>query len=331
MTFNQAPEFTRSVYDSCDPKYLRELREAAGMDLVVLARTACLSVAQVRQLESDHNDSLFYSDAIKRQAYKRLLMILGAEPPTIQVPQDLLDAVKVADAHSTTLDQIVAMSEQPAMNRSTLDTLHAILAKLKAHKQAWAALVLLVVALTLLAVYGPQRLLESVPVSTSAVTVESAPLLVPPPVAAEPSSSPSVVASSMPVAAPIAAASSPVSIASAAVVPTLAASHSNVNVGACAYSNEVMQKLTPFIAQKEGHYVYLVSNANVEVCVVDSNKQATALQLKAGESRSVYGIAPWQVSSPSLKNIQIFFQGGRVSLPDAALTRVTLVEVPVAR
>ncbi len=330
MTFNQAPEFTRSVYDSCDPKYLRELREAAGMDLVVLARTACLSVAQVRQLESDHNDSLFYSDAIKRQAYKRLLMILGAEPPSIQVPQDLLDAAKVADAHSTTLDQIVAMSEQPAMNRSTLDTLHAISAKLKAHKQALAALLLLVVALTLLVVYGPQRLMESVPVSTSAVTVEPAPLLVQPPVAVEPSSSPIVVASSISAAAPIAAAS-PVSIASAAAVPTLAASHSNVKGGACTYSNEAMQKLTPFIAQKEGHYVYLVSSASVEVCVVDSNKQATVLQLKAGESRSVYGVAPWQVSSPSLKNIQIFFQGGRVSLPDAALTRVTLVEVPVAR
>ena len=63
-------ESKRSVFDTCDPAYLRELREAAGMDLTVLARTACLSVAQVRELETDDSDNLFYSDAIKRQAYK---------------------------------------------------------------------------------------------------------------------------------------------------------------------------------------------------------------------------------------------------------------------
>jgi hypothetical protein len=108
MTTDKPSEPKRSVYDTCDPQYLRTLREASGMDLVVLARTACLSVAQVRQLESDDNEGLFYSDAIKRQAYKRVLMILGAEPPTVELPHELRDAHKVAEAHINTLDQIVA-------------------------------------------------------------------------------------------------------------------------------------------------------------------------------------------------------------------------------
>jgi hypothetical protein len=55
------------------------------------------------------------------------------------------------------------------------------------------------------------------------------------------------------------------------------------------------------------------------------------LQLKAGENRSVYGPSPWQVSSTNLQKVQIFFQGGRVSVPDAAINRVSLVEVPIAR
>jgi hypothetical protein len=76
--------------------------------------------------------------------------------------------------------------------------------------------------------------------------------------------------------------------------------------------------------------VYVVSPTNAEICVVDGNKQATLLQLKAGENRSVYGVSPWQVSSPQLSKVQIFFQGGRVSMPDAA-TRVKLLEVPVSR
>ena len=161
MTPSQAPESTRHVYDSCDPQYLRHLREAAGMDLFVLARTACLSVAQVKELESNGSDSLFYSDAIKRQAYKRLLMILGAEPPTAQVPEALSDVYQVADAHLNTLDQIVAMSHQPAMNRTTFDVLSSVSSKLKQHKQVVGALLLLVMVLRTQALFHEYQLTTS--------------------------------------------------------------------------------------------------------------------------------------------------------------------------
>jgi len=310
MTSDNHSEPKRSVYDTCDPQYLRALREAAGMDVFVLARTACLSVAQVRQLESDDSDNLFYSEAIKGQAYKRLLMILGAEPPTVDIPEELRDAAKVADAHLTTLDQIVAMSEQPSMNRSAFDVVHAGFAKLREHKQAIAALLLLMVAVALFALHGPQSVFEAAPAAASsapsvpavAVSVER------PPVVATVAALPVVVAS----------------------VP-VAASAPSKTTGACAYSGETMPQLTPFVAQKEGKYVYLVSAATAEVCVVDGSQQATLLQLKAGEGRSVYGVSPWQVSSTSLQKIQIFFQGGRVSLPDAAINRVQLVELAVSR
>lgn len=315
MTSGNPLEPKRSVYDTCDPQYLRSLREAAGMDVFVLARTACLSVAQVRQLESDDSDHLFYSEAIKRQAYKRLLMILGAEPPTVEIPEELRDAAKVADAHLTTLDQIVAMSEQPSMNHSAFDAVHAGFAKLKEHKQAMGALLLLMVAVTLFALHGPQSIVEAAPAPTSpapSVSAVAVPVAHPPVVAAVAASS--ALPASVPAAVVVASPNVP-----------------SKTTGACAYSGETMPQLTPFVAQKEGKYVYLVSAAATEVCVVDGNKQATLLQLKAGENRSVYGVAPWQVSSTGLQKIQIFFQGGRVALPDAAVNRVQLVEVAVAR
>ena len=156
MTSNEPSETKRNVYDICDPHYLRQLREAAGIDHVVLARTACLSVAQVRQLETYESDGLFYSEAIKRQAYKRLLMILGAEPPTVELPQDLRDAGKVADAHLNTLDQIVAMSHQPSISRSSADVVGAGLVKLKENKQVVGALLLLVAAIALFVWNGSQ-------------------------------------------------------------------------------------------------------------------------------------------------------------------------------
>jgi hypothetical protein len=92
-----------------------------------------------------------------------------------------------------------------------------------------------------------------------------------------------------------------------------------------------MPQVTPVIAAKAGRYVYFVSSADIDVCVVDGNKQVTVVQLKAGENRSVYGVSPWQVSSANLQKAQIYFQGGRVALPDASATRMQLVEVAVSR
>lgn len=347
MTSNESSETKRNVYDACDPQYLRQLREAAGIDHVVLARTACLSVAQVRQLETNESDSLFYSEAIKRQAYKRLLMILGAEPPTVELPQELRDAGKVADAHLNTLDQIVAMSHQPSISRSTSDVVGAGLVKIKENKQGVGALLLLVAAVALFVWNGSQTHDDAAIVPSAPSVDESAQTAstVASQASAVASSAAAAImnAASQPTALP--AASAPVqapSVSTAAsaatpsptvvAVPAIAASSAvAAKVGTCAYSGEAMPEMTSMFAQKEGKYVYFVSTANIEICVVDGNKQATLLQLKAGESRSVYGVSPWQLSGAGLQKAQIYFQGGRLTLPDAATTRFKLVEVPVAR
>jgi len=307
----------RSVYDSCDPVYLRKLREDAGIDIVVLARTACLSVAQVRQLETDDNEHLFYSDAIKRQAYKRLLMILGAEPPSIEVPPDLRDVAQVADAHLNTLDQIVAMSHLPAMERSSAEVMRSGFAKLKAHQAFIGALLLLAGAVVLL-VWQSQRppqvkSIEAPPITTAPITATPA-------TTAPVTTAPVTVASS-----------DPPKLVEPVVTPasTAAASVRDKPLG-CEYVNESMPEITPLIKAKEGRYVYLVSGADAHVCLVDGNQKATALHLKSGESLSVYGVSPWQVSSPQLSKLQLYFQGGRVSLPEAS-TRVKLLEAPISR
>lgn len=347
MTTNEPSETKRNVYDICDPHYLRQLREAAGIDHVVLARTACLSVAQVRQLETHESDSLFYSEAIKRQAYKRLLMILGAEPPTVELPQELRDPGKVADAHLNTLDQIVAMSHQPSISRSSSDVVGAGLVKLKESKQVVGALLLLVAAIALFVWNDSQSHHDA------AIVPSASPAVEPVQTASSAASKASTVANSaaaaimnatsLPSVVPTAsepvevssvnmAASAPTPSPMVVAAPAIASSSAAASkVGTCAYSGEAMPEMTSMFAQKEGRYVYFVSTANIEICVVDGNKQATLLQLKAGENRSVYGVSPWQLSGASLQKTQIYFQGGRLTLPDAAATRFRLVEVPVAR
>lgn len=335
---HSAPAHSR--YDSCDPKYLRDLRQAAGMEVEALARMACLSVAQVRALESEAGGDLFYSHTIRRQAYKRVLMILGAEPPTVEVPEALRDAHQVAQAHRHTLDQIVTMSHQPPINFSLLDRVREAWTWLIQHKQFVGALSFLVAAVVVFVFYGPLNLIPNLviaetpsakvevtaaaePVASAATTAEvvaSAPQVVSS--AQVPATAPLAAPVVAPVVTPVAAASAP---ASAPVVGKVTASAS------CAYSTETMPQAAPFVARKEGTYVYVVSNGNVEVCVVDGNKQATLLQMKAGESRTVPGVAPWQISGANLQQIQIYFQGGRVTLPDDASRRLKLVELPVAR
>ncbi len=325
MTTTEHTEPKRSVYDTCDPHYLRQLREAAGMDMLVLARTACLSVAQVRQLETEGIDSLFYSDAIKRQAYRRLLMILGAEPPSVELPDAMRDPHQVAEAHLTTLDQIVAMSHQPAMNRTTSDVLKSGVSHVMAHKQALGALLLLVASIALFVLNGTLRSSDDDVVMAASSSVLPAPV-----VRVE---APEVLASApaiAPTPAPVVVASAPAVAALSAASAALAVPAST-KAAACAFTSESMPQVTPVIAAKEGRYVYIVSTANMDVCVVDGNKQATALQLKAGDNRSVYGVSPWQVSSANLQKAQIYFQGGRVSLPDASATRMQLIEVAVSR
>jgi transcriptional regulator with XRE-family HTH domain len=66
------------VWSPKDAEQLKELREAAQIDISILAKTYALSVAQLRQLENG-GDSAFYSPAIKNATGRKLLMHFGVE------------------------------------------------------------------------------------------------------------------------------------------------------------------------------------------------------------------------------------------------------------
>jgi hypothetical protein len=247
-------------------------------------------------------------------------MILGAEPPTVEVPEAFRQAHQVADAHLNTLDQIVAMNQLPRMQRSTGEVLGETFDRLMAHKQAIGALLMLLVAVLLFLKFGqPPGLEPAASVPAAASTVAS-------------TVTPSPPASGVPSAAVIVApAPASAALAVSVAAPPAAATVSSAKTAACAFTEEELSVSTPYTAKKEGRFVYVVSAIDTDICVVDGAKQATSLSLKMGEGRSIYGAAPWQISSANLPKVQIFFQGGRVSLPDPASTRVKLVEVPVSR
>lgn len=304
---NPSDPSEQSVYERCDPAYLRDLREAAGMDIHILARNACLSVGQVRELESGQNGNLFYSDTIKRQAYKRALMLLGAEPPHVRATKQLNEPPKDLDARLAPLDSIVAMSHRPAMARSVVTAFQLHLEPIKTHISKLGLFVMVAVAFAGIKQYVNEH---------ADVTIQTAP-------------APAPVQS--PVTKPIAATAFTVAVAAPAAPAVEAAAPRDASDFKCAYNGDTLPQWTPTQPRKEGRYVYVVSGASVDVCVIDAQKHATHLKMKAGESQSVYGTAPWQVSGSNLQKIKIYFQGGLVMIPDAASQALSLVEAPVPR
>ena len=313
MTSLDTSQDMQRVFEDCDPIYLRQLRQAAGMEVMTLARTACLSVAQVRHLEGE-GDGMFYSSSIKRQAYKRVLMILGADPPTAKQEEALeaaLHGLSPELAHNP-IDNIVALVEHAQPMHPTTTLLGQFLSMLRRVKSSiwWA--------LPLASLLGVGYLVEPfVAAWVDAVRPQTAQA----PLAASPE-------------APLLA-QEPVTQASAVVADTAPPAALPVatatSATACAYSANSLVALSAVEAYKAGNYVYVVSDAAATVCVVDGAKQVTLLQLKPGEGRSVYGPAPWQVSGAQLFKVQIYFQGRRLAIPESDTQHFSLVEKPLAR
>jgi hypothetical protein len=294
----------RSVYDTCDADYLRQLREASGVEETWLARTACLSLAQVRQLE-EGGEGLFYSPTIKRQAYKRLLMILGAEPPTLIAHESTVSEPSAVND----LNEIIAMGEKNLARTSVGDFFQTVRSRVSQH-QAYVVIVSIigVTALASLLMPLPGSNVEETVVAKPAPTKTSESLTL----AALPEREASAVEPVVPAV-------------SVAVIPATTSATVPASA-ACEFTRDVLPQISPLTATKPSRYVYMVAAADVSVCVVDGNQQASLLKLKAGESHSVFGVAPWQVSSAKLGNLQIYFQGSRVALPEGVDQRIALIE-----
>lgn len=335
MTEHASADSLYKLYENCDPDLLKRTRQAAGMDEGVLARRACLSTAQVRQLESG-GDGLFYSITIKRQAYKRLMMVLGAEPPTHTPYAPENDAVAVAASplnHQDTINNIVALSSKSEYleKRPVKDFFLDLRFRVQAHRQFLAALLFLLSALVIM-VWNWQTLRQAATTSMPNVAEASVPSLTSASTSARPAnaSSPdlaahSVAPSVVPASVAPAATGAVVTPSETAVATASSDKSLKMTEGSCEFVDKLAEVMSAS-ASRPANYVYVVSPADTVVCVVDGSKKATVLNLKANEGRSVYGNPPWQISSRGLKDTQVFFQGVRVKGPEGHELHFALIE-----
>ena len=294
---------------TCDAAYLRALRETADMDIVILARKACLSAGQIRELESGEEGRYFYSETIKRQAYKRVLTVLGITLPPQRAPASAAKVSSSDDPSLKTLDLLAEMNHRPSLSKPIVSYFRHAVVQLQTNKQTMGAFLLLL-AVAGLAIYEAQRTSNDRPRAEERLATQTPP-------------------SASTAMAP--EAKVPLTVQPMVTAPLVVAEQASPSAAqaVCAFTADAIPQVTPSQAHKEGRYVHLVSTTEAQVCVVDAQKQGTLLHMKAGESKSVYGTAPWQISSPHLQQIKIYFQGTLIVLPAGDPKRLSLSEASV--
>jgi hypothetical protein len=290
------------TWRSEDGQLLRSLREEAGIDELVFARSNTVSLAQLKELEQGGNSS-FYNPAIKRSTGVKLLKKLGHELVT---PELLIVAAEPSlnespAAMATTMAQVPASAAKPPSD-----------APQRRPRQQALVWTLGLFSLVALFAIKPWALLDgpatdrraehlaaqgtSTPAMSTPAPAQSAP---------EPRESSSTAAPAK-VAALALPAMGEVPKAEVKPPPTTITT-------ACDWQHRDNSKThTPSQPLKPGNYVYLEAQTDTELCVLDSQNQKTMLQLKAGTTRSVYGSAPFLVHSQDLQALKLFFQGRRV-------------------
>lgn len=286
---------------------LRKLREAQQIDIADLARQVNLSPAQILQLESGDllsgERSYFYTSSIKDKAAIKVAKALGADPQ--QLWGDVVPVEPKSSSSGTDrkiLNDLAELVQKQAQAQEMGATDRGF---------SWKWLMVGFTALWLagaVGFYGQQvsewfqsRQTQSIAVMTSANAQTMQTSLATQPSLIEPT--------------PIDPAPSSSSLTEAPE--------------ALCNAQGSQTTLRPVQASKSGNTVHLVANSDVNLCVRDSLGKQTPLTLKAHESRTLLGKAPWslRVANASPSNFHMYFQGQKLYWPEGEAHGVILKEV----
>jgi len=277
-------------------RQLKNLREAAGLEVITLARQCNLSVSQIQQLE-EGGDSSFYTPEIKFNSGQKLLRFLGAAqdspppPPPPELTRPFFEPVPMS-----------LPSQKPATVRRQWDW----------HKLDLFVLILLLLALIHFS-FDPLSFERASPRAQRAASAALASRDDASQRAATP------VDPALPAKTSLAA---PVPVQPLA--PVLPSVVSSAPPSCPADGKEVA--VTASQASKPGNYVHVVAQASAVVCVHDAGHKSNVLMLKPGASQSVYGQAPFRISSADLRAVRLFYQGHPVTLPNEHVVHLVLNE-----
>ena len=290
---------------------LRELRLLARLELSELAKRAALSSAQLEQLENGTHGS-FYNASIRRQAARKVALILGADPESVikvSVSEaTLTPAVVIAENSAAP----VPMPEDHLLQGWFLVRLHAVFSslgqteikarlprQLKLAGAAGLTLLMLGVWATVIGFSSDRTKLEPSSLESAAMPVMT-----------------TAAAQGAPIGPTV---QSPPAIH---VVDSVPAKTDNE----CDMAGAGFAELQAPKALKGAGMVYVVGATGQVVCVRDAGGQAWRHVFGEERGQSFHGRPPWQLHSPQLAQMQLYFQGSLIRLPAHGLLGVTLQE-----
>ena len=274
---------------------LKDLRQKAGLDTATLARKHILSPAQVVQLENG-GDSAFYNPDIKYASGKKLLHALGHDLPQPEPepkPSEMVRPIAAPTLHKERKELKERKENKARLPRPSTS--------LSSQNFFWPLLFLLI-GLGVLGIYVEKSSEPATPINTAAQPAQTPSS----PSTSPPTSSPSEAIPDTPkVIVPKAESPLPAPVAS-----NLSGSKTN-----CDWQTTALE-IQPTSPRKSAEYVHMVAQQNVVVCIKDAEQRVATLELEAGKERSIYGPAPFAVYSTNLAQLNLYFQGQLVKLPD---------------
>jgi transcriptional regulator with XRE-family HTH domain len=286
---------------------LRSLRQASGMEVSELARLVNLSSAQVLQLESNDLEpgqrSLFYTPAIQQKAALKVAKVLGADLNVLNgAPQEPSSKSAPFVQDLQILDDLASLLRKQSQAKEMTA---------RASSFSWKWVVAVFSSLWLAGAIGYYG--QGVTVWLNAphsAKIDLAPAVSP---AAEPPSEPLIVSAV------------PQPVASEGVLDS--ADITLVNADALCDSKAVPFSLTASQPTKYGHTVHVVAVSDLVICARDGSGKIMSATLKAQESRTFVGKAPWSLHIQNPNSLHMFFQGQKIYWPEGGHRDVVLKEV----
>jgi transcriptional regulator with XRE-family HTH domain len=260
---------------------LKTLRQKAGLDIATLARKHILSTTQIGQLEGG-GDSAFYNAEIKFSIGKKLLHALGHDLPEIELPNI---------APATTVSPVIPIVQNSQRTSFSITP----------QNFAWPLLFLLI-AFGVLGFYIENKDEKNQAIHVVASTSN---LTKPTEIAPEKTSSENTSPSEPAItAAPTVVEPEKVSLQTKVAVPPSTCNWRSAEI-----------EIQPTSPRKSADYVHMIAQQNGLVCIKDAEQRVATLELQAGDERSIYGPAPFNVYSATLSQIKVYFQGQLMKLP----------------
>ncbi|SMC67984.1 helix-turn-helix domain-containing protein [Polynucleobacter kasalickyi] len=275
-----------------DGDQLRFAREAKGLTLKELGLKVCLSHQHIAQLENNQA-TIFFTPSHKIQVAKKVGAALG-----LKENDYLIELPENKDEVETPL---------PTNNQAPLSI--ELLTKSKQEKKSAFGLHTLAFSILIIAVGSMMFFNESTNLYVRQLVGSDYPIVIEPIPSNDNLSIEKIETTMLTSQEPI----------EAQKVSTVTAANP------CAYEKQNAMTYRTANPSKSGEMVYMMSKETQTICVIDSQNKMTTFNLEAGQSKTIFGQAPFTIVSSDLEKIELYFQGWKVK-PQTNETNIIRLE-----